>query len=93
MLAIGRALMARPRLIRFDEPSLGLAPTTVEGVFDIILGIQRDGTTVFMVEQDAYIALQLATRAYVIEAGRITLEGTARELLDNERVRQAYLGG
>jgi branched-chain amino acid transport system ATP-binding protein len=93
MLAIGRALMARPRLILFDEPSLGLAPTTVEMVFAIIAGIQRDGTTVLMVEQNAYMALHLATRAYVMETGRITLQGTARELLDNERVKRAYLGG
>ncbi len=93
MLAIGRALMARPRLILFDEPSLGLAPTVVEAVFQIIAGIQREGTTVFMVEQNAYMALQLATRAYVMETGRITLEGPARELTLNEHVRKAYLGG
>src|SRR5919198_910686 len=72
MLAIGRALMARPRLILFDEPSLGLAPTTVETVFAVIAGIRRDGTTVLMVEQNAYMALQLATRGYVMETGRIT---------------------
>jgi branched-chain amino acid transport system ATP-binding protein len=93
MLAIGRALMARPRLILFDEPSLGLAPTLVEAVFQIIVGIQREGTTVLMVEQNAWMALQIATRAYVMETGRITLEGPARALLDNERVKRAYLGG
>jgi branched-chain amino acid transport system ATP-binding protein len=93
MLAIGRALMARPRLLLFDEPSLGLAPTVVEAVFGIIAGIQRDGTTVLMVEQNAYLALQLATRAYVMETGRITLEGPARALLDHELVKRAYLGG
>jgi len=93
MLAIGRALMARPRLIMFDEPSLGLAPTLVETTFRIIGEIQREGTTVFMVEQNAYMALRLATRAYVMETGRITLEGAARDLLDNEQVRRAYLGG
>jgi branched-chain amino acid transport system ATP-binding protein len=93
MLAIGRALMARPRLILFDEPSLGLAPTVVEAVFGIISGIRRDGTTILMVEQNAWMALQIATRAYVMETGRITLEGPARELADNERVKQAYLGG
>jgi branched-chain amino acid transport system ATP-binding protein len=93
MLAIGRALMARPRLILFDEPSLGLAPTMVESVFEIIAGIQRGGTPVLMVEQNAWMALQIATRAYVMETGRITLEGPARELLANDRVKQAYLGG
>jgi branched-chain amino acid transport system ATP-binding protein len=93
MLAIGRALMARPRLILFDEPSLGLAPTIVETVFTIIAGIQREGTTVLMVEQNAHMALQLATRAYVIETGRVTLEGLARDLANDPHVRQAYLGG
>ena len=93
MLAIGRALMARPRLILFDEPSLGLAPTVVETVFAIIAGIQRDGTTVLMVEQNAYMALALASRAYVMETGRIVLEGPARALAENEHVKNAYLGG
>jgi branched-chain amino acid transport system ATP-binding protein len=93
MLAIGRCLMARPRLILFDEPSLGLAPTVTESVFQIIAGIQREGTTVLMVEQNAYMALQLASRAYVMETGRITLEGPARELMNNDRVKHAYLGG
>ena len=93
MLAIGRCLMARPRLILFDEPSLGLAPTITEAVFQIIAGIQRDGTTVLMVEQNAYMALQLAGRAYVMETGRITLEGSARDLMTNDRVKHAYLGG
>jgi branched-chain amino acid transport system ATP-binding protein len=93
MLAIGRALMARPRLILFDEPSLGLAPAVVETVFGIIAGIQREGTTVLMVEQNAYMALQLASRAYVLETGRIVLEGPARALAENEHVRTAYLGG
>ncbi len=93
MLAIGRALMARPRLVLFDEPSLGLAPTVVEAVFAIIAGIQREGTTVLMVEQNAYMALQLAMRAYVMETGRVTLEGPARELARNAHVRRAYLGG
>ena len=93
MLAIGRALMARPRLILFDEPSLGLAPTLVETVFQIIAEIQKDGATVLMVEQNAYMALQLATRAYVMETGRITLAGPAAELARNEHVKRAYLGG
>jgi branched-chain amino acid transport system ATP-binding protein len=93
MLAIGRALMARPRLILFDEPSLGLAPTLVEAVFQIIAGIQKDGTTVLMVEQNAYMALRLATRAYVMESGRITLEGPAADLARNDHVKRAYLGG
>ena len=93
MLAIGRCLMARPRLILFDEPSLGLAPTVTESVFRIIAGIQREGTTVLMVEQNAYMALQLAARAYVMETGRITLEGPAGDLMQNEQVRKAYLGG
>jgi len=93
MLAIGRALMARPRLIMFDEPSLGLAPTVIETTFRIIGEIQKDGTTVFMVEQNAYMALRMATRAYVMETGRITREGLARELLDDEHVKKAYLGG
>jgi branched-chain amino acid transport system ATP-binding protein len=93
MLAIGRALMARPRLILFDEPSLGLAPTIVETVFAIIAGIQREGTTVLMVEQNAYMALRLATRAYVMETGRIVLEGPAQALAEDEHVKKAYLGG
>jgi branched-chain amino acid transport system ATP-binding protein len=93
MLAIGRCLMARPRLILFDEPSLGLAPTVTETVFQIIAGIQRDGTTVLMVEQNAYMALQLASRAYVMETGRITLEGPAKDLMQHDHVKKAYLGG
>jgi branched-chain amino acid transport system ATP-binding protein len=93
MLAIGRVLMARPRLILFDEPSLGLAPAVVEATFGIIAEIRKDGTTVFMVEQNAFMALRMATRAYVMETGRITLEGPALDLLENEHVKRAYLGG
>ena len=93
MLAIGRALMARPRLIMFDEPSLGLAPTVVETTFAIIADIRRAGTTVLMVEQNARLALRMADRGYVMEAGRIVLAGSARELLSNDHVRAAYLGG
>jgi len=93
MLAIARALMARPRLILFDEPSLGLAPTVVETTFAIIADIRRRGTTVLMVEQNAYAALRMADRAYVMETGRVVLEGRARDLLDDDHVRRAYLGG
>ena len=93
MLAIARALMARPRLIMFDEPSLGLAPTVVEMTFAIIADIRRRGTTVLRVEQNAYAALRMADRAYVMETGRIVLEGRARDLLDDDHVRRAYLGG
>ena len=92
MLAIARALMARPRMILFDEPSLGLAPTVVETTFAIIADIRRRGTTVLMVEQNAYAALRMADRAYVMETGRIVLEGAARDLLDDDHVRRAYLG-
>jgi branched-chain amino acid transport system ATP-binding protein len=93
MLAIGRALMARPRLILFDEPSLGLAPTVVETTFGIIANIRRDGTTVLMVEQNAYLALRMADRGYVMETGRIVLHGSAADLLHDDHVRAAYLGG
>jgi len=93
MLAIGRALMARPRLILFDEPSLGLAPTLVESTFQIVADIRRQGTTVLMVEQNAWLALGMADRGYVMETGRIVLEGPARDLLENDSVRRAYLGG
>ena len=92
MLAIGRALMARPRLILFDEPSLGLAPTVVETTFAIIADIRRQGTTVLMVEQNAYLALSMADRGYVMETGRIVLTGAARDLLADDHVRRAYLG-
>jgi len=93
MLAIGRALMARPRLILFDEPSLGLAPTVVETTFGIIADIRRQGTTVLMVEQNAFLALQMADRGYVMETGRIVLAGAARDLMTDDHVRRAYLGG
>ena len=93
MLAIGRALMARPRLILFDEPSLGLAPTVVETTFAIIADIRQQGTTVLMVEQNAYLALQMADRGYVMETGRIVLSGPARDLMADANVRRAYLGG
>jgi len=92
MVAIGRALMARPRLICMDEPSMGLSPLFVEQVFDIIQAINRQGTTIFMVEQNAAMALQIAHRAYVLQTGVVVLSGTAAELRENEDVRQAYLG-
>ena len=92
MLAISRALMSRPKLILFDEPSLGLAPNIVERTFDIIRQIRADGVTVVMVEQNAYAALELSDRAYVLEQGRVALTGTGAELLDNPHVKQAYLG-
>ncbi|HSE92299.1 MAG TPA: ABC transporter ATP-binding protein [Methylomirabilota bacterium] len=93
MLAIARALMARPRLILFDEPSLGLAPTIVEAVFAIIDDIRRRGTTVLMVEQNAHLALGMADRGYVMETGRVALAGAARDLAADDHVRRAYLGG
>jgi branched-chain amino acid transport system ATP-binding protein len=93
MLAIARALMARPKLILFDEPSLGLAPTLVETTFAIIADIRRQGTTVLMVEQNAYLALRMADRAYVLETGRVVLAGAAADLMADDHVRRAYLGG
>jgi branched-chain amino acid transport system ATP-binding protein len=93
MLAIGRALMSRPRLILFDEPSLGLAPTIIERVFEIIADIRARGTTVLMVEQNAHLALRIADRGYVLETGTIALQGKASDLAENEHVRRAYLGG
>ena len=92
MLAISRALMSRPKLILFDEPSLGLAPNIVERTFDIIRGIRSDGVTVVMVEQNAFAALELSDRAYVLEQGRVALTGTGAALLDDPHVKQAYLG-
>ncbi len=92
MVAIGRALMGRPRLICMDEPSMGLSPLFVEQVFDIIQEINRQGTTIFMVEQNAAMALSIAHRAYVLQTGVVVLQGTAAELRENEDIRQAYLG-
>ena len=92
MLAVGRALMSRPKLIMMDEPSLGLAPIIVKGIFDIIKEINRMGVTVLLVEQNANMALQIADIGYVLETGRITLSGPGRELMTNEQVKKAYLG-
>ena len=92
MLAISRALMSRPKLALFDEPSLGLAPNLVERTFEIIKEIRRQGTTVVMVEQNAFAALELSDRAYVLEQGRVALTGTGADLLDNPHVKSAYLG-
>lgn len=92
MLAIGRALLAQPRLLLLDEPSLGLAPQMIERIFDVIETLKRGGTTILLVEQNAAMALDVADRAYVLENGRIALSGTGRELADNDLVRQAYLG-
>ena len=93
MLAIGRALMSRPALCMFDEPSLGLAPMMVETIGNMIAGIRKQGTTVLLVEQNASLALRLADRAYVLETGRVTLSGPAKELMANPEVHRAYLGG
>jgi len=93
MLAIGRALMARPRVLLLDEPSMGLAPIVVQGIFRTLREINAGGLTIFLVEQNVRQALKIAERAYVLENGRIVLSGSGRELLDEPRVQQAYLGG
>ena len=92
MLAVGRALMGRPKLLMMDEPSLGLAPIVVQGIFEIIEQIHKAGTTVLLIEQNANMALHVADRAYVIENGRISMEGTGKDLLEDENVKAAYLG-
>ena len=93
MLAIGRALMARPRVLLLDEPSMGLAPIIVQGIFRTLREINADGLTIFLVEQNVRQALKIAERAYVLENGHIVLEGSGRALLDEPRVQEAYLGG
>jgi branched-chain amino acid transport system ATP-binding protein len=93
MLAIARALMSKPKLIMFDEPSLGLAPNIVERTFDIITGIRDTGTTVLMVEQNALAALEMCDHAYLLESGSLALSGSGRDLVDNPHVRSAYLAG
>jgi branched-chain amino acid transport system ATP-binding protein len=92
MVAVGRGLMARPKLLMFDEPSLGLAPLLVQDIFDIVKKINAEGVTTLLVEQNVNLTLQFCDRAYVMENGRIVLAGSGRELLDNDHVRQAYLG-
>ena len=93
MLAIGRALMAKPSLILFDEPSLGLAPLVMEKIFNVVSELRKEGRTILLVEQNAYHALRIADRGYVLETGKIKLSGTAKELLANDEVKKAYLGG
>jgi branched-chain amino acid transport system ATP-binding protein len=93
MLAIGRALMARPRVLLLDEPSMGLAPIVVQGIFRTLREINAEGLTIFLVEQNVRQALKIAERAYVLENGRVVLQGSGKELLDEPRVQEAYLGG
>jgi len=93
MLAIGRALMSRPRLLLLDEPSLGLAPLVTEMIFDVIKKLQTKGITILLVEQNAYQALELADRAYVLETGRVKLAGPSAELMEDPEIKKAYLGG
>ncbi|NLY79694.1 MAG: ABC transporter ATP-binding protein [Lysinibacillus sp.] len=93
MLAMGRAIMAKPKLLLLDEPSMGLAPLIVQQIFEIIQTINKEGTTILLVEQNAHMALSIADRAYVIETGKIVLSGTAKELKESDQVRAAYLGG
>ena len=92
MVAIGRALMSEPSLLMLDEPSLGLAPKMVEHIFNVLVDINKRGTTILLIEQNAQIALQVADRGYVMETGKISLEGKAAELMENEHVKKAYLG-
>jgi branched-chain amino acid transport system ATP-binding protein len=93
MLAIGRALMSRPKLLLMDEPSMGLAPLLVQEIFSIIKEINNQGTTILLVEQNANIALSIADRAYVIEIGSVVIEGSGKELAKSEEIKKAYLGG
>ena len=93
MLAMGRALMSQPKLLLLDEPSMGLAPIFIQEIFDIIQDIQKQGTTVLLIEQNANKALAIADRGYVLETGKVVLSGTGKELLESEEVRKSYLGG
>ena len=93
MLAMGRSLMSRPSLLLLDEPSMGLAPILVDEIFSIIQQINREGTTILLVEQNAYKALSIANRAYILETGMVTMEGPAQDLISNDAVKSAYLGG
>ncbi|HBR02559.1 MAG TPA: ABC transporter ATP-binding protein [Ruminiclostridium sp.] len=93
MLAIGRALMSRPKILFLDEPSMGLAPILVQEIFDIIKDINKAGTTILLVEQNASLALQIAHRAYVMETGSIVLSGTGADLMESDEIKKAYLGG
>lgn len=93
MLAIGRALMSRPKILFLDEPSMGLAPLLVQEIFNIIKEINSAGTTILLIEQNASMALQIANHAYVIETGKIVLSGTGAELMQSEDIKKAYLGG
>ena len=92
MLAMGRSLMAKPRLIMLDEPSMGLAPILVDHIFDIIKSLHRNGATILLVEQNAQAALSVADRAYVLETGKVVMSGTGRELLASDQIKKAYLG-
>jgi len=92
MLAIARALMSKPKLLMLDEPSLGLAPKIVMQIFDLLKKVSKEGITILLVEQNVWQALELANRSYVLETGRVTLEGTGKELLENDQVKKAYLG-
>ena len=92
MLAVGRALMSRPQLMMMDEPSLGLAPLIVQDIFSIIKEVNKTGVTILLIEQNANMALKTADLAYVLETGKIVLSGTGKELLENESVKEAYLG-
>ena len=92
MLAVGRALMSKPKVIMMDEPSLGLAPLVVQDIFKIIKEVNEEGITVLLIEQNANMALKVADKAYVLETGRITMNGTGKELLENEEIKEAYLG-